>query len=149
MSKLVPQPHGGAINRFEPGESGNPKGQPPKVLTSVMKQLRSAGYERVTAAGVMEAYEILLGLDEDTLKESINDKEQPMILRIVGKSMLSKKGSDMLEKMLDRAHGKPLQRKEHSGELNINEYVIKRGDQDNPTEREVPTTDEADGREQC
>lgn len=84
----------------------NRAGAPPKIMTSVLKELTAAGYERVTMAMVVEAYEILMGLPEAKIKEMVNDKEQIMSLRIVGKAMLSTKGNEMLEKMLDRAHGK-------------------------------------------
>lgn len=90
-------------------------GRPPKTLTKVMQELKDSGYERVTASMVMEAYELLLGLDEEQLKETITDKSKPMLIRIVGSAMGSKKGADMLEKMLDRAHGKPKQTSELSG----------------------------------
>lgn len=84
----------------------NLDGRPPKIMTGVLKELTAAGYERVTMAMVIEAYEILLGLPEPKIKEMVNDREQIMSLRIVGKAMLSTKGNEMLEKMLDRAHGK-------------------------------------------
>ena len=87
-------------------ENINRKGQPPKVMSGVLKELTAAGYERVTMAMVIEAYEILLGLPESKIKEIITDSQQIMSLRIVGKAMLSTKGNEMLEKMLDRAHGK-------------------------------------------
>ena len=107
MSKLIKQAHGGAINRFVPGEVTNPNGRPPKILTTILRELTDAGYKRVSVANVVEAYELLVGLDENKIKEVIEDKAQPMIMRIVGKAMLSPKGVEMLEKMLDRAHGKP------------------------------------------
>jgi len=84
----------------------NRDGRPPKIMSGVLKELTEAGYERVTMAMVVEAYEILMGLPEAKIKEMVNDKEQIMSLRIVGKAMLSTKGNEMLEKMLDRAHGK-------------------------------------------
>lgn len=109
MGHNVPQPHGGAVYQADPGETRNPHGRPPLTLTGVLRELKAAGYERVTRAGVMEAYELLMSLDEEKLKEKIVDKKQPMIVRIVGKAMLEKDGKDMLERMLDRAHGRPTQ----------------------------------------
>lgn len=87
-------------------ENINRNGQPPKVMSGVLKELIAAGYERVTPAMVVEAYEILLGLPESKIKEIITDPAQIMSLRIVAKAMVSTKGNEMLEKMLDRAHGK-------------------------------------------
>jgi len=85
----------------------NRDGRPPKIMSGVLKELTAAGYERVTIAMVIEAYEILLGLPETKIKEIVTDSNQIMSLRIVGKAMLSTKGHEMMEKMLDRAHGKP------------------------------------------
>lgn len=96
-------------HEFKKGQSGNPKGRPPKVLTAILKELQGEGFERVTNGQVVEAYEILFGLPEHKLKSVVADTEKPMILRIVAKSMLSTRGADMLEKMLDRAQGRPKQ----------------------------------------
>jgi len=45
------------------------------------------------------------------------DPKSPMSLRIVAKGMLNAKGWEVLEAMLDRAHGKPKQSVDHSGEI--------------------------------
>jgi len=47
----------------------------------------------------------------------VKDKHKPMSLRIVGKAMLTAKGWEVLQAMLDRAHGRPKQSLEHSGEV--------------------------------
>ena len=109
MPKKVKQEHGGTLHQMEPGETLNPNGRPPKTLTGVLKNLKDAGYERVTVAGVVEAYELLMGLDEDAIKKITKDKKEPMIMRIVGKAMLSPRGTDMIKEMMNRAHGKPKQ----------------------------------------
>lgn len=94
--------------QFKKGQSGNPKGQPRKVLSIVNASLRKEGFEPVTNANVIEAYNILINLTEDRIKQIITDATYPMFLRIVGKEMLSKGGPDMIERMLDRAHGKSI-----------------------------------------
>lgn len=97
-------------HQFKKGQSGNPKGRPPKVLSAVLKELTEAGYERVTQAMVIEAYEILLGLPRPELAKVANDENQPAVVRIVARAMLSKnKSYEVLEKMLDRAQGRPKQ----------------------------------------
>ena len=116
MARKVPQKHGGAINRFDKGESGNPNGRPPKLLSSIVRELRERGYERATAAQVAEAFETLLNVPEDELADMVKDKSQPMSLRIVGKAMLTAKGWDVLQALLDRVHGKPRQGVEVSGD---------------------------------
>ncbi|MCB0771737.1 MAG: hypothetical protein KDC00_15160 [Flavobacteriales bacterium] len=109
MAKKVPQKHGGAVNRFEKGESGNPKGRPPKLLSTIVAELRSKGYERASAYNVVEAFETLMNVPEDVLSEMVKDKSSPMSLRIVGKAMLTAKGWEVLQAMIDRAHGRARQ----------------------------------------
>lgn len=94
---------------FEKGKSGNPKGRPPKLVSSLIQELKDEGYERVGATQIVESYELLTGMPEDEIRQKVNDKSQPMIIRIVGKAMLSAKGFEILEKMLDRAQGRPKQ----------------------------------------
>lgn len=103
----MPKPENIEPHKFKKGKSGNPNGRPPKLLTSLMRELTDAGYERVGPSMIVEAYELLLGLDEEKIKDLISDKKQPMSMRIVGKAMLTGKGIEILEKMMDRAHGRP------------------------------------------
>lgn len=84
----------------------NRKGQPPKLLRAINTELTEAGYERVTASQVAEAYELLLGLPEAKVKSYAKSKDSPMLLKIVAKQMLGKFGNYMVESMLDRAHGR-------------------------------------------
>jgi hypothetical protein len=96
----------------------NRKGRP-ITMNKMIAELKKAGYERVTGGQVMEVYEILLGMDEDKLKEVIADHNQPMSMRIVGRSMRTKEGVKMIAEMMDRAHGKAKNQTEISGGLNI------------------------------
>lgn len=95
--------------QFEKGKSGNPNGRPPKLLTELMRDLNAKGYERVTSGQIVEAYETLFGLDESQLKAVTANKALPMVSRIVAKAMLSTRGFEILERMLDRAQGRPKQ----------------------------------------
>jgi hypothetical protein len=100
-------------NTFKKGQSGNPKGQPKKVLSRVNEQLKEEGYSAASANNIVEAYSILINLDEERIKSIINDTTYPMLMRIVAKEMLSKNGAEMIEKILDRAHGKATQKQEN------------------------------------
>ena len=94
--------------RFKPGQSGNPKGQPKKILRRINEDLAKEGYEQASGTQVVEAYNILINLTEARIKAIISDIDSPMFLRIVAKEMLSKGGPEMIERMLDRAHGKAI-----------------------------------------
>jgi len=107
--RKVKQSHGGAIVHAAKGETANPHGRPPKLLSTIVKDLKSKGYERATATTVVEAFETLLNVPEEVLADMIKDKKQPMSVRIVGKAMMSAKGWDVLQAMMDRAHGRAKQ----------------------------------------
>jgi hypothetical protein len=109
VAKKIPQKHGGAINRFQKGESGNPKGPPPRLLSTITAELKAKGYERATANQVADAFETLMNVPQDELAKMVKDEKAPMSLRIVGKAMLTAKGWEVLQAMLDRAHGKAKQ----------------------------------------
>lgn len=121
-------PHDG--NKFKEGTSGNPNGRPPKLLSHIVNQWKSEGFEAVSPAQVLEAYTVLINVTEGRIKEIVGDQEAPMFLRIVGKAMLSNKGTDMIEKMLERAYGKATQPVNHSGGMSIiSQYVHQPGNE--------------------
>ena len=51
--------------------------------------------------------------------EYLNSFETPMFMRVVAKAMLSSKGVDMIEKMIDRAHGKAIVKADVKVETNV------------------------------
>lgn len=108
MARKVKQPHGGSITLIEKGDTSN-GGRPPKLLSTIVAELKAKGYERATANNVVEAFETLLNVTQEDLEEMVKDKSQPMSLRIVGKAMLTAKGFEVLQAMMDRAHGRPKQ----------------------------------------
>ena len=108
MARKVKQPHGGTLTLIEKGDTTN-GGRPPMLLSTIVAELRAEGYERATANQVADAFETLLNVPEDVLANMVKDKHKPMSLRIVGKAMLTAKGWEVLQAMLDRAHGKAKQ----------------------------------------
>jgi hypothetical protein len=94
---------------WKKGQSGNPKGRPRKLLRSLVLELKNAGYERADGLTVVEAFEVMLNLPEEEVKKLVADSSMPMSVRIVGKSMLSPKGFEVVQTMMDRAHGKAKQ----------------------------------------
>lgn len=91
------------------GQSGNPKGRPPKLFSDMARQLNEEGYEPVSPTKISEAYQMLLALPEDKLKDIMLDKNQPVIFKMLIKAMTSNKSIDVIERMLDRSQGKPTQ----------------------------------------
>ena len=113
--KKIPQPHGGAIARAEKGESGNPNGRPRKLVGDVIKDLEEAGVKPATKVEIQECYLRLINLEMDEIQNRVSDKKQPALIRIVGKAILSGKGFEVIEKLLDRSVGKPDQKTELTG----------------------------------
>ena len=101
--------------QFKKGQSGNPNGRPKKLVSTVIADLKAEGYEEGTADHVKQAYQLLIGLDKDKIVEIGKDNEQSMLLRVVSRAILDNKGFEMIEKMLDRAHGKATNKTEVTG----------------------------------
>lgn len=103
---------GGILNVMEKGETLNPNGRPKKLVSTINDQLKAEGFKKVSPAQVVDAFETILNLPQDRITEIVNDKDAPMLLRIVAKSLLSVKGFEIVEKIIDRVHGKPAQKVE-------------------------------------
>jgi len=107
--RKVKQKHGGSIVHADKGETANPNGRPPRLLSTITAELKAKGYERATANQVADAFETLMNVPQNELAQMVKDEKAPMSLRIVGKAMLTAKGWEVLQAMLDRAHGKSKQ----------------------------------------
>jgi hypothetical protein len=139
--KRVPQPHGGTLAIPEKGDRFNPKGRPPKVFSQLAKEFKERGIEQATPEAVKEIYEYLLALTLDEIrliagqveapsleveteegevieakKKTGEDKNDfPAIMRIAASELTSKRKREILNDMLDRAHGKAKQVNEVTG----------------------------------
>lgn len=90
-------------------ENINKKGRPPKLIKSVINELKDKGYEPASNSDVIDAYTTLMQLPQDEIQGMINDKSQPMFIRVCAKRLVQKDGFEIIEKMIDRAHGKASQ----------------------------------------
>jgi hypothetical protein len=82
-------------------------GRPPKLLKQLNDQLKQEGYQIVKPSQMQEALELLLNLPEEKIKSIVLDKDIPFFLRVIGKKMISSKGDEAIEKILDRTLGRP------------------------------------------
>ena len=96
---------------WKEGESGNPNGRPKKLVSKVLDELKEEG-EQVSKSQVFDIYQIMISLTIPKLKEVAGDESKPALYRILAKEILGKKGFEAIEKMLDRANGKPMQMQE-------------------------------------
>lgn len=84
----------------------NRKGRPRRLVSNIIEELKKEGVERVSQTDVKDIYLMLINLKISEIESKVKDKDQPALVRIVGKEILGGKGFDVIEKMLDRAIGK-------------------------------------------
>lgn len=103
MAKKVVQKHGGVLQNWEKGESGNPNGRPKKYVTL----LKEYGYK---LSEVNDTIQALMAMNIKEL-ESVNENVDSTILeKTIANAMLRslKKGSlYSLDTLLTRVYGKP------------------------------------------
>lgn len=124
--------------KWKPGQSGNPNGRPAKRLTVVNKQLIAEGNEPIKSITLKEGYEVLLSLKQERLEEIVIDEEMPMILRIIAKEILGGQGFDIIEKMLDRAHGRAMFQLPPEDPIDDNFNIEIEVFEDKPEQKQLP-----------
>lgn len=98
-------------------ENINKTGANRKTISKVNLELEALGVTEATKQDITSCYLRLIQLSIPELEAKIKDSQQPALVRIVGKAILSGKGFDVIEKVLDRGIGKPDQKLEHSGSI--------------------------------
>ena len=107
MSELIPQEHGGAINRFGKGfdPRRNLKGRAKKYETT----LKEKGYAK---SEMVDAITVLISLDEAAIKEVAENEESTVLEKIIALAILEsirKKTLYNVETLLTRIFGQPKQ----------------------------------------
>lgn len=87
----------------------NRKGQPRKGIAQVNAMLLEEWYKPATKADIEANYLAMVSLGNDRLVELSFDSNQPYIVNLIAKNLLSDGWFDILEKMLDRSIGKAKQ----------------------------------------
>jgi hypothetical protein len=134
--KRIKGGRGGIIVQAEKGETANPNGRPRKTISSVNKELEEQGIKPTTANEIKDIYLRLVNMEMTELKALVENQKQPALIRIVGKKILSEKGFDIIEKMLDRSLGKPNQ----SIDIGLTEDARKEIQSLFPTKEEINAT---------
>lgn len=93
-------------NKIKKGEVRNPHGRPRTTISTLVQQFEEEGMTMPSPTEVSKMYLYIATRTEDELKKIMSDKEQPMMVRIIAKGVLDKKGLDVIEKIVDRAYGK-------------------------------------------
>ena len=88
----------------------NRKGRPRMMIADVIAELERQGIKPATKADILDIYMRLINMEIPELEQIVKDPKQPVLVRIVAKNILSGKGFDVIEKMLDRTIGKAEQK---------------------------------------
>lgn len=87
------------------GDVLNPHGRPRKTIRTMIADFESAGLIIPSNDEIGKMYLYIATLNEEELKKLLSDKEQPMMTRIIAKGVLSKKGLDVIDRIVNRAYG--------------------------------------------
>jgi hypothetical protein len=120
------------MNNLKPFQKGRGKtgGKQKKLVSYTLDLLESEGYKNVTPEQIKQVYTILITLTQERLTALAKDTETPMLYRIVAKEILGLKGFEIIERMLDRAHGKATTPVEHSGSVETKIISVKNDELD-------------------
>ncbi len=87
-------------------ENINKTGANRKSIASANLELEAKGYKAASKQDILDCYMRLINIDLPELTAMVADVEGTGLIRIVGKAILSGKGFDVIERMLDRGIGK-------------------------------------------
>ena len=95
----------------------NRDGRPPKLLKQLNAELKQQGFEPVSESQVVETYLTLLNMDKETILKLIKEDKVPSLFEIAAKGIGGKQGLQAVEKLLERAMGKPKEKHDHTHEI--------------------------------
>jgi hypothetical protein len=101
-------------HQFDKGQSGNPNGRPRKLISEAIKEMEQMGIKETTTEEIKSCYLRLINASLPELTAKVKDEKQSALVRIVGKAILSGKGFEIIERMLDRTLGKATQPVDHT-----------------------------------
>ncbi len=89
----------------------NRNGRPRKQLSIILSEVQELGYDCPSDSEIVDICWLMLSLSESEIKRISEGDEFPMIMRIIASRMLSNRGFDTVEKILDRIYGKTILKK--------------------------------------
>jgi hypothetical protein len=103
MAKKIIQQHGGVIQHWEKGESGNPNGRPRKYVSL----LKEHGYK---LSEINDTIQNMMAMDLEELKGVFENPKATILEKTVANAMkrsLEKGSLYSIETLLTRVYGKP------------------------------------------
>jgi len=103
MAKRIKQEHGGEIQNWEKGQSGNPNGRPKKYVSL----LKDAGYK---LSEINDTIQTMMAMDLDELAQVFKNPKATILEKTIANAMrksLEKGSLYSLETLLTRVYGKP------------------------------------------
>ncbi len=82
--------------------------RPRKQFSVILSEVEDLWYKRPSDSEIVELCGLLLSLSEEELKRIQNADEFPMIMKIIATRLLSNRGFETVEKILDRIYGKTM-----------------------------------------
>ena len=118
----------------------NKHGRPPRLVSHINRELKEAGYEPVTNAHVLDAFQTLINLplsqiaaiaNKDILYKDETGKvvylsegdNYPILYRLAAAELIGKRKGEYLERLLDRVFGRAKQAVEVSGEIEVKQIT--------------------------
>ena len=108
MSNLVEGRNGGKMNRWNRGESGNPKGRPKKLVPS----MKVEGYKLTEINDTIQA---LVSMNVKDLKSVYENPNATILEKTVAAALrksLEEGDLDSIETLMNRVYGKPKEKME-------------------------------------
>ena len=96
-------------------ENINRTGANRRLISTVNAELEERGYTEASKAEILSCYLRLIQLSMDELEAISKDKKEPGLVHVVAKAIVSGKGFEVIEKMLDRTIQKAVQPVEVQG----------------------------------
>jgi len=114
------QVDGAEGNTFSSTNQPPNRGRKARVFSQLAKEWAERGIEQATPEAVKEAFQYVLALhllDVKDISGKVEDEknEMPMVVRLAAKELLGRRSLEILREMLDRAHGKAINRQELTG----------------------------------